>query len=330
MSDKLYIPLNHRYSGMRYSRQVILKEIGEENQKRLLASKVAIVGLGATGSSSAEMLARAGVGHLVLIDRDVVELSNLQRQSLFSEADLEKPKAVAARDAIHSINSEIKVEAYPIDLECDKVSVLEADLILDCTDNLFTRFLINDYCKKNKKPWIYAAVVGTKGMTMNFLPANKVCFNCIFKMVEGLDTCATMGILNTAPSVISAFQVTEAIKILTGQKPFKDLVHIDVWKQTFEKVKVVSDKKCAVCKGDYEYLDGKKQEIVKFCGSGTYQIKGKFDYEELKRKLSKVGKIQDAGVCFRFSAMTIFPDRVIIKAQTEEEAKVMYAQVVGN
>ncbi|MDD4877712.1 MAG: HesA/MoeB/ThiF family protein [Candidatus Nanoarchaeia archaeon] len=315
---------------MRYSRQEILKEIGAENQKKLLASKVVIVGLGATGSSSAELLARAGIGHLVLIDRDVVELSNLQRQSLFSEEDIGKPKAVAARDAIHAINSEVKADAYPVDLECDKVSVLEADLILDCTDNLFTRFLINDYCKKNKKPWIYSAVVGTKGMVMNFLPASKVCFNCIFKMVEGLDTCATMGILNTAPSVISSFQVTEAIKFLTGQKASKDLVHIDVWKQAFEKIKVSADKKCPVCKGNYEYLEGKNQEIIKFCGSGTYQIKGKFDYEELKRKLSMVGKVQDAGVCFRFSAMTIFPDRVIIKAQTEEEAKVMYSQVVGN
>ncbi|MDI6737898.1 MAG: HesA/MoeB/ThiF family protein [Nanoarchaeota archaeon] len=315
---------------MRYSRQTILKEIGEENQKKLLASKVVIVGLGATGSSSAEMLCRAGVGTLILIDRDVVELSNLQRQSLFSEEDIGKPKAVAARDAIHSINSETKADAYPIDLDHENVSILEADLILDCTDNLFTRFLINDYCKRNKKPWIYSAVVGTKGMTMNFLPSNKVCFNCIFKMVEGLDTCSTMGILNTAPSAISSFQATEAIKILTGQKPSKDLIHIDLWKQTFEKIKVKADKKCTVCKGSYEYLDGKKQEIIKFCGSGTYQIKGKFDYEELKRKLSKVGKIQDAGVCFRFSAMTIFPDRVIIKAQTEEEARTMYSQVVGN
>lgn len=315
---------------MRYSRQTILKEIGEENQKKLLASKVVIIGLGATGSSSAEMLARAGVGHLILIDRDVVELSNLQRQSLFTEADVGKPKAVAARDAIHTINSEIKVDAYPIDLEHDKTSILDADLILDCTDNLFTRFLINDYCKQNKKPWIYSAVVGTKGMTMNFVPSNKVCFNCIFKMVEGLDTCSTIGILNTAPSVISAFQSTEAIKILTGQKPSKELIHIDLWKQAFEKVKVSADRKCSVCKGNYEHLAGKKQEILKFCGSGTYQIKGKFDYEELKRKLSKVGKVTDMGICFKFSATTIFPDRVLIKAQTEEEAKVMYSQVVGN
>ncbi|HII15025.1 MAG TPA: HesA/MoeB/ThiF family protein [Nanoarchaeota archaeon] len=315
---------------MRYSRQTILKEIGEENQKKLQASKVVIVGLGATGSSSAEMLARAGIGTLILIDRDVVELSNLQRQSLFSESDIGKPKAVAARDSLHTINSEIKVDAYPLDLDHDNISILDSDLILDCTDNLFTRFLINDYCKQNKKPWIYSAVVGTKGMAMNFLPSSKVCFNCIFSMVEGLDTCSTIGILNTAPSAISAFQATEAIKILTGQKASRDLLHIDVWKQTLEKIKVKTDRKCSVCRGNYEYLAGKKQEILKFCGSGTYQIKGKFDYEELKRKLAKVGKVTDMGICFRFSAMTIFPDRAIIKAQTEEEAKVMYSQVVGN
>lgn len=315
---------------MRYSKQILVKQIGAENQKKLESARVAIVGLGATGSSSAEMLARAGVGNLVLIDRDVVELTNLQRQSLFTEADIGKPKALAAKEALQRINSSISITAFPNDLDYDNVNLLESDLILDCTDNLFTRFLINDYCKKNNKPWIYSAVVGTKGMTMNFLPSSKVCFSCIFSLVEGLETCETAGILNTVPTAVTALQVTEAFKILTAQKPRKKLLYIDLWKGSFEEIAVKADRKCRACKGSYEYLEGKKQEIVKFCGSGTFQMKGKFDYGELKRRLNMVGKVVDMGICFKFSAMIIFPDRVLINAQNEEEAKILYSKVVGN
>ncbi len=230
---------------MRYSRQEAFRHLSDK-QELLLKSKVAIVGCGGLGSNAAEMLARAGVGHLVLIDNDKVELSNLQRQALYTEDDVEKFKALAAKDMLEKINSEVKVAAHTVLLAKDNIDLLSADLVLDCTDNLETRRLINSYCY-GKKPWIFAAVVGAKGMVMDFLPDSKFCFECVFRDAKPLETSETSGILNTAVKAVSAFQATEALKILAGEKVSGELVHIDVWKQTIERIKVKRNKNCNVC-----------------------------------------------------------------------------------
>src|SRR3989338_4173756 len=146
---------------MRYLRQIVFEKIGPKRQEILNKSKVVVVGLGALGSIAAELLARAGIGKIVLIDRDFVELSNLQRQSLYDEGDIDKPKVVVAKDKLSKINAYIDISSHFVDLEYDNVDILKSDMILDCTDNFYTRFVINDYAIKNNTPWIYAAVIGT-------------------------------------------------------------------------------------------------------------------------------------------------------------------------
>ena len=206
----------------RYSRQVLMDRIGEDGQDKMLAGKVVIVGCGATGTNLANTLARAGVGFLRLIDRDFVELNNLQRQMLFDESDIEKPKAQAAVEKLKLINSEIKLEAEVVDFNSSNAEELVTgmDMILDGTDNMSTRFTINDIAVKLGIPWIYSGAVSSYGMTMNILPnENAPCFRCFLPTPPrpgSLQTCDTVGVLNTVPQMITAYAATEAIKLLIG------------------------------------------------------------------------------------------------------------------
>src|SRR5690242_81713 len=193
----------------RYSRQVLFRGVGPEGQRRLRASRVAIVGCGATGSSLAQLLARAGVGTLRIIDRDYVEASNLQRQSLFDERDAAEsvPKAIAASKKIAAFNSDVQAESRVSDLRPENAGELltGADLIVDGTDNFETRYLINDYCVRNSIPWIYTAAVGSYAATMNIIPGTTACLTCIFPQSPAglLETCDTSGILNSAVTFVA-------------------------------------------------------------------------------------------------------------------------------
>ena len=230
----------------RYSRQILFSGIGTEGQSRLSAGRVAIVGCGATGSALASLLARAGVGTLRIIDRDYVEVSNLQRQSLFEEKDAAEslPKAVAAARRITSFNSECVVEARVEDVTPANIhSLLEGfDLILDGTDNYETRYLVNDYAVKNVLPWIYAAAVGSYGVTMNVLPGVTACLSCIFpESPQGMvETCETSGILNTAVNLVASIAATEAMKLMIGSDVAgqlrKTLWSFDVWKNEHAEI----------------------------------------------------------------------------------------------
>src|SRR5712675_25320 len=208
----------------RYSRQILFRGIGAEGQRRLAAGRVAIVGCGATGSALASLLARAGVGTIRIIDRDYVEPSNLQRQSLFDESDAAQslPKAIAAARKISSFNSQIVIEPQVADLIPANVESLLGgmDLVLDGTDNFETRYLINDYAVKNSVAWIYAAGVGSYAVTLNVLPGETACLACVFPdsprgMVE---TCETAGILNSAVNLVASIGSTEALKFLVGAR----------------------------------------------------------------------------------------------------------------
>ena len=204
----------------RYSRQVLLQEIGAEGQLLLQRKKVAIVGIGALGTVSSELLARAGVGSLLLVDRDVIEESNLQRQVLFDEDDLGKSKAAAAREKLEKINQHILIETKAIHLNNKNIGFLkEMDLVLDCTDNLETRFLINEFCKKEQIPWIYAAAIRTSGYVMPIMPAG-ACLRC-FLDTANLETCDTVGVLNTATVSIAALQTTLALKMLLHKEVYQ-------------------------------------------------------------------------------------------------------------
>ena len=194
---------------MRYIRQEIFREVGKKGQNKLGNSTVAIVGLGALGSVSSELLARAGIGKLILIDRDIVELSNLQRQGLFDESDAGKPKSLSAKEKLAEINSEIKIDFFIDDLNFNNIEKLipikNIGLILDCIDNLETRFLINDYCMKNKIPFIYSSAIGTKGYVFNIIPdKDSPCLRCFLQEAAKLDTCETAGVLNSIPHLISS------------------------------------------------------------------------------------------------------------------------------
>ena len=311
----------------RYSRQELI--IGDKAQLLLKKSKVCIVGLGALGTFSAELLARSGVS-LILIDRDIVELHNLQRQSLFTESDIGQPKAWTAKKHLEAINSEIKIDAFNEDLNSSNIQLLNSNIVLDCTDNLAARFLINDYCVKNKLPWIYSAVIGIIGRVMVVLPGN-YCFRCNFKEAKGLETCDTIGVLNTTVAVNSSIQVSEVIKILTRNKPSLGLICINSGANEIKTINVNKNKECICCsKNKYEYLDKKEESIIKFCGSGTYQIKGEFNFNEIKKRLKKLGTITDFGSSFSFDKISVFNNRVLIKAKDEKEAKIIYSKYIGN
>lgn len=346
---------------MRYIRQEIYQEIGKKGQEKLRKSTVAIVGLGALGSASANLLVRAGVGKLILIDRDIVELSNLQRQALFNENDIGKPKASQAKKHLGKINNEVEITAIIDDLNFENIVKIFSkgknfDLILDCTDNMETRFLLNDFCVKNRTPFIYSSAVGSKGYIFNIIPnKNNACLRCFLKEATQLDTCETLGVLNTITNLISSLQVNEAIKILLkkgkvnaservkneltrSQLPETKLLFFDIWKNELLKIKVNRNKNCICCANAvFEYLVGKKPSpLVKLCGDGFFQIRGKpmnkIQFYDLKNKLKKIGRIADFFYCFNFdNKITIFKNgRALIKAKDENEAKSVYSKFVGN
>lgn len=327
---------------MRYIRQEIFSEIGKKGQQKLRKSTIAIVGLGALGSVSADLLARAGIGKLIVIDRDVVELSNLQRQSLYNENDVGKPKALAANEHLTEINSGVEIDFFIDDLNFENIGKIlnkDTDLILDCTDNLETRFLINDFSIKNNVPFIYSSAVGGKGYVFGIIPNKTPCLRCFLKEAAQLDTCETMGVLNTITNLISSIQVNETIKLILNKDNLeKNLLFFDIWKNELLKVKINKDKNCVCCaKNNFEYLSGKKSsKIIKLCGDHIYQIKTKKingkQFNNLKNKLEKIGKVADFGYCVNFdSRITIFEDgRALIKANDEKEAKSLYSKFVGN
>ncbi|MAG52706.1 MAG: hypothetical protein CMH62_01970 [Nanoarchaeota archaeon] len=320
---------------MRYSRQIIFEKIGAQGQKLLEKSKVTVIGLGAIGTRTAELLARAGVGNLILIDRDVVETSNLQRQTLFTEEDVNKSKAFASLDHLKKINSQIKIKAIFKDINHKNIeSNVKGDLIVDCTDNMETRFLINEFSIEKNIPWIFSSIIGSSGMVFNIIPKKTPCFNCIFSAPEEvLGTCDTEGIINTTASLVSSMQVTEAFKILTKQPIIKELIYFDLWKNKIEKTKIKKLQNCQACNREFNYLNGKNSsEIIKICGNNSYQLKGrKLKLKEVARKLKKLDKVLLNEHCLIFKELTMFPDgRTLVKTSSPEKAKSIYTKYIGN
>src|SRR3989338_4867634 len=316
----------------RYSRQSILAEIGANGQKKIENARVGIVGVGALGTVAAELLVRAGINEVVLIDRDVIEESNLQRQSLYTEQDVGRSKAVVARERLQLINSAVAIEACAVQLDHKNIDLLkECDIVLDCTDNLNTRFLINDFCRQEKKHWIYAAAIKTAGYVMSILPSGP-CLRCF--LAEGsLETCETAGVLNALTYSIAALQVAEALKLIVNNRGESKLYYYDVWTPALQTITVKRNPACLTCRGEYSYLKGEGQELMlKFCSTVRYQIQGKRkDLARMKRLWEKVGRVVDEGEVLHFKNITLFSDgRVLIKAKTEGEARVVYSKWVGN
>jgi len=213
-------------------------------QMRLSESKICIVGVGGLGCVVSQLLVRAGVGSIILIDFDAIERENLHRQILFDENDIGKKKVDTAVLNLRKMNSSAEIWGYNEKLSEDNVHLLDSDLVIDCTDNFETRFLINKYCVENKIPWIFGAVSGVNGFVFNVV--NGACFNCIFRHVNKSIGCE--GVLNSAVAIIGSIQTNEAVKILSGKEICRDLIHIDCWNETIEKIKVSKNKNCEVCK----------------------------------------------------------------------------------
>ena len=236
----------------RYSRQILFSRIGRKGQEKLLRSAVIIIGCGALGNVIANNLARAGVGRIKIADRDFVELSDLQRQILFDEEDVKKrlPKAIAALNKLEKINSSIRLEVEVLSVEPRNIEKLieGCHLVLDATDNMETRFLINDACVKNKIPWIYGGVFGSMGMSMTVVPEKTPCLTCVFGEFPSFPELGTIPLVNAAPITIASWQTTEALKILVGNENLNpDLVYIDLWPGTFRRITIKRRKDCPTC-----------------------------------------------------------------------------------
>lgn len=313
----------------RYSRQTPLEEIGVEGQEKLAEKSVAIVGLGALGSVSAELLARAGVGKLLLIDRDVVEESNLPRQFLYAEEDIGKSKAQAAKQRLEKINSRCQLQAEAIHLHKSLLTILKnANIVLDCTDNLATRFLINDYCKKEGKIWIYAAAIKTEGYVLPIFPDGP-CLRCFLSEEASPETCASAGVLNTIIAGVASLQATIAIKILLGAERSRNLIHLDVWRPTFQNIALKQKADCPACHGTYPMLEvEEKFTAMPFCGSQKYQIVGKKkDLNLLQSRWEKRGPVFREESALHFGDITLFADgRALVRAPSAAAAQALYKQ----
>jgi molybdopterin-synthase adenylyltransferase len=333
----------------RYSRQVLFGPVGEAGQLRFSASHVVLVGCGATGAAAAGLLARAGVGTLTLIDRDYVEESNLQRQVLYDESDVEAalPKAEAARRKIALFNREVDVRAHVADLVPENIHRLlgGCNLVLDATDNFETRYLINDFAVEQRVPWIYAAAVGSYAVTMNILPGETACLACLFPIPPAgvVETCDTAGILNTAVNLAASIEVTEALKFLVGarDKMRRTLLSFDLWTNERSEVSAAAPRPdCAVCGGrDFAYLRGDARPHITLCGRNSVQIHEHHrpvDLRELAGRLRPHGKVRQNELLLRLEldghTLTVFADgRAIIQGTTDPAiARSLYARFIGS
>lgn len=332
----------------RYARQLVYPGIGETGQRKLLASRMAVIGIGALGTVIANNLARAGVGYLRLVDRDFVEWSNLQRQTLFDETDAAAgaPKAVAAAERLNRINSLIDIEPCVVDLTPENVQDIidDVDVVVDGTDNFETRYVINDACVKWNKPWVYSGVVAAYGMSMTIVPGQTACLRCVYPEpapAGRLDTCDTAGVLNGAAGLIASLASTEAIKLVVGNGILNDgLIHADVWTNTYERFSLSRRPGCLTCdRGEYHFLDGQTSETATLCGRDAVQVRplGKqaLDLADLGERLAGVGPVQVTPFLLRLSVdnceVTLFPDaRAIIKGTDEPSvARAIYSKYIG-
>ena len=337
----------------RYSRQMMFPGIGEEGQRRICQGRVTLCGCGALGTVIANVLARAGVGFLRIIDRDFIEWNNLQRQVLFDENDVREslPKAEAAARKLRQINSEIEIE--PIVADVDHTNIIDfvqdVDVILDGTDNFETRYLINDAAVKLGKPWVYGGCIGSHGQTMTIIPGETPCLRCVIESAPppGMaPTCETAGILGSTVNVIASLQAVEALKLLAGKKEAinRNLVYIDVWDNVYRTFKIASLREkvdCPTCKrGECPWLEGKLgSHTTTLCGRNAVQVvhrrAERLSFEELAGKLTGVSNVRYNRFMLRFEVdgyeFTVFPDgRAIIKGTNDvAKARTLYAQYIG-
>jgi adenylyltransferase/sulfurtransferase len=282
------------------------------------------------------------------VDRDIVEINNLQRQVLFDENDVAEglPKAAAAAQKLRQVNSKVDVDARVEDVTPRNVESLMADvaLVLDGTDNFESRYVINDACVKHGKPWVYGGVIGMTGMTMTICPGSGPCLRCLFPHAPAagsVPTCETAGILNTVPAVIASIQTTEALRLMCGEPATSQMIYIDMWKQSFKQMSVSRDQDCPTCGlRRFEYLStGETSWTTTLCGRNAVQITpasdAELDLERLYADLETSGAASLNGFVLRFVVgdyeMLVFPDgRAMIHGTDDEKlARSLYARYLG-
>jgi len=336
------VPVNDRYN-----RHSPLRMIGKQGQERLTKSRVVIIGCGALGTTIANNLVRSGIGFVRIADRDIVELSNLQRQMLFDEDDVGAPKSIAAVRKLEKINSDVIIEPIVDDVNYRNIEdiIKTMDVVIDGTDNMLIRFLINDACVKHAIPWVYGGAIETYGMTMNIIPPKSPCFRCLIPDIPGmgeLPTCDTVGVLTTIPIIIGSLQSTEVLKILLRKKDInKNLITYDVWYHSFESLEIRKNPHCECCgEHHFEFLQGKlNEDVVSLCEKGAIQIspvkKSVVSFDELEKKLRNVGEVENRKIILRCKIqnyeLNIFKNgRAIIMGTNDKKiAKSLYAKYIG-
>jgi molybdopterin/thiamine biosynthesis adenylyltransferase len=334
----------------RYARQIVFPGMGEAGQRALLDASVTLIGCGALGSVLANLMVRAGVGRLVVADRDFVELNNLQRQNLYDETHVARnlPKAIAAAERLRAINSGVEIVPHVMDVNPYNVESLvsDADVVLDGNDNFEVRYLINDACVKLGIPWVYAAVIGSSGMTATIVPGETACLRCLFPDMPppgSVPTCETAGILGPVVQVIAALAATEGIKLLTGQGTLNQgLIAVDVWDHTYESFESAGRRpNCPACDlGQFDYLNADiGSQAMSLCGREAVHITvpgaRPLDLADMAQRLQTVGQVIFNEYLLRLEVddyeITLFADaRALIKGTDDEAvARTLYSKYVG-
>ncbi len=337
----------------RYIRQIRYAPLGEAGQRRLMQSTVLVAGCGALGSMLASILVRAGVGRVRIVDRDFVEVHNLQRQFLFTEAHAagQMPKAVAAAEVLREANSTIDIEPIVGDINFSTLGALcdGVDAIVDGTDNFETRFLINDAAVKHGIPWVYGGCLGAEGQSMSILPGETACLRCLMAECPppgSTPTCDTAGVLGPIVAVIASIEAAEAMKILSGNSAAvsRKLTVVELWDARVHQVDVSALREqvdCPCCKrGEFPWLVGRQgSETAVLCGRNAVQLTRpgqSVDLDALAAQLHALGEVTRNRFLLRLKVdpyeITVFPDARAIVAGTDDpaEAKTVYARYVGN
>lgn len=338
------------YDNSRYSRQVLVSGIGEAGQDSISRSTAVIVGLGALGSTAANILARAGVGTLRLVDRDFVDRTNLQRQGIYDEEDARRslPKAVAAREHLVRFNSEIEYEVAVEDVNPGNVEriVSGASVVVDGLDNFYTRALVNEACVKLGIPWVHGACVSAYGTVSTFIPGETPCYNCLYAAAASMSspyTCDTVGVLGPVAFAVASWQASEALKILAGRRDcvLRHLVLLDLWQNQVTFVSTERDPDCAVCtRREFTLLQrADRMAATSICGRNAVQVTPvglqRFDYESTARILRAAFKVESNDYLLRFRSgeheIVLFRDgRAIVFGTTNPVvARSLYARYIG-
>jgi molybdopterin-synthase adenylyltransferase len=336
----------------RYHRQMLLPAFGETGQAKLAAAKVLLIGCGALGTNIAEQHIRAGIGHLTIVDRDIVELTNLQRQTLFDESDAKdgSPKSIAAAARLRAINSTVTIDPIVADVHPGNIEEFakNTNLIFDGTDNAETRYLINDAAVKHKINWIYGAALATQGRAMPILPGKSSCLRCIFPdppATGELPTCDTAGVLAPAASLIASLQTTLGLKLLLGVEFSPTLTAVDLWTAHFQTIDTAAPRPdCPCCaEQNFEFLNRSlEQSAIQLCGRNAVQIRpprASIRLPELAARLAPLGQVHQTDFLIRCHinhendiSLTIFPDgRTIVQGTSDPiRARALVSRYIGS